>query len=75
MNEHDTVVLTRPLPDHGLQIGDVGAIVHIYGEQQAFEVEFVSGDGKTVAVVTLKPGDVRRLAESEILHARRISAS
>ena len=72
MNEHDCVVLTRSLPDHGLQVGDVGAIVHVYGEQQAFEVEFISGNGRTVAVVTLKPGEVRQLAESEILHARRI---
>jgi hypothetical protein len=74
MNEHDTVVLTRSLPDRGLQVGDVGAIVHIYGDQQGFEVEFVSGGGGTVAVVTLKPGDVRRLGESEILHVRRIPA-
>ena len=74
MNEHDTVVLTRSLPDHGLQIGDVGAIVHVYGDQEGFEVEFVSGAGDTVAVVTLKPDDVRRLGESEILHVRKIPA-
>jgi hypothetical protein len=74
MNEHDTVVLTRSLPDRGLQVGDVGAIVHIYEDQQGFEVEFVTGDGETVAVVTVKPGDVRRLDESEILHVRRIPA-
>jgi hypothetical protein len=74
MNEHDTVVLTRSLPDRGLQVGDVGAIVHVYGDQRGFEVEFVSGSGETVAVITLKPGDVRCLGESEILHVRRIPA-
>jgi cell envelope opacity-associated protein A len=74
MKEHDSVVLTQSFPDHGLQAGDVGAIVHVYGEGQAFEVEFVSGNGGTVAVVTLEPGDVRPLAESEILHVRRIPA-
>jgi len=74
MNEHDTVVLTRCLPDHGLQAGDVGAIVHVYGEQQGFEVEFVSGGGDTVAVVTVESGDVRPLADSEMLHVRKIPA-
>ena len=74
MNEHDTVVLARSLPEYGLQVGDVGAIVHVYGEQRAFEVEFVSGSGETVAVVTLESGAVRRLAEGEILHVRPIPA-
>ena len=74
MNEHDSVVLTRSLPDRGLEAGDMGAIVHVYGDRQAFEVEFVSGDGGTLAMVTLEPGDVRPMAESEILHARRIPA-
>jgi hypothetical protein len=74
VTEHDPVLLTRPLPDHGLLAGDVGAIVHVYPNEQAFEVEFVSGVGGTVAVVTLKPGDVRRFDESEILHVRRIPA-
>lgn len=72
MQEHDPVVLFRPLLGHGLQAGDVGAIVHVYPNQQGFEVEFVSGGGDTVALVTLKPGDVRPLDESEILHVRKI---
>jgi hypothetical protein len=74
MNEHDSVVLTKPLPECGLLAGDVGAIVHVYAHQQGFEVEFISGGGGTLAVVTLKPSDVRRLDQAEILHVRRISA-
>ena len=74
MNEHDSVVLVRSLPEHGLQAGDVGAVVHVYGEQQGYEVEFVAGDGGTLAVVTLDPSDVRPVAEGEILHVRRVSA-
>lgn len=74
MNEHDTVVLNRSLPEHGLQPGDVGAIVHVYENEQAFEVEFVSGDGATVAVATLLPAEIRPVAEREILHVRRVSA-
>lgn len=74
MNEHDAVVLARPLPECKLVAGDVGTIVHVYGDQQGFEVEFISGGGGTLAVVTLKPSDVRRLDQTEILHVRRVSA-
>lgn len=74
IKEHDSVVLSRQLPEHGLQTGDVGAVVFVHRNSEAYEVEFVAGDGKTVGVVTLKPEDIRRLDASEILHARRISA-
>ena len=74
IKEHDSVALSRSLPEHGLQIGDVGAVVFVHRNNEAYEVEFIAGDGKTVGVVTLKPEDIRRLDASEILHARRISA-
>lgn len=74
MHEHDVVVLTRPLGEHGLVAGDVGTVVHVYADRRACEVEFVRGDGETVAVATLLAADVRPLAESEILHVREIPA-
>ena len=74
MNEHDLVVLTRSLPESGLEIGDVGTIVHIYDDGKAFEVEFVSGDGTTLGVITLEANDVRSLGDGEILHVRRVAA-
>ena len=74
MNEHDTVVLTRSLPDHGLQAGDVGAIVHVYDDGEAFEVEFVDGSGSTLALVTVEPPDIRPVADTEILHVRNLPA-
>ncbi len=74
MNEHDMVVLTRPLTDHGLEAGDVGAIVHVYEGGQAFEVEFVAGGGTPLAVVTLEAKDIRVVDSSEILHVRRVAA-
>jgi hypothetical protein len=46
----------------------------VHRNNEAYEVEFIAGDGKTVGVVTLKPKDIRPLDASEILHARRISA-
>ena len=72
MTEHDAVVLTRSLPEHGLEGGDVGAIVHVYEAGKGFEVEFVAGSGATLAVVTLDAKDVRPVATGEILHVRSI---
>ena len=53
IKELDTVVLSRDLPDHGLKRADIGAVVHCYKSGEAFEVEFITGQGETVAVVTL----------------------
>ena len=74
IREHDTVVLRRDLPALGLKRGDVGAVVHLYGDEAAVEVEFVSGAGKTVGVETLELDDVRPLGSEEILHARALAA-
>jgi hypothetical protein len=74
MNEHDTVVLTRPLPDYGLEPGDIGAIVHVYQGGAAYEVEFVSGDGRTLALTTLPATDVRAVSAGEVLHVRKLVA-
>jgi hypothetical protein len=40
INEHDLVVLVRDLPEAGLTAGETGAVVHIYKQGEAFEVEF-----------------------------------
>jgi hypothetical protein len=70
IRELDLVVLTRDVPEHGLERGDVGAAVHVYGEGLRFEVEFVAADGRTVALLTLDPEDVRPMDGREILQAR-----
>ncbi|HEX9732516.1 MAG TPA: DUF4926 domain-containing protein [Thermoanaerobaculia bacterium] len=69
----DTVVLTHSMPDHGLEEGDVGAVVHIYGKDAAYEVEFVTAAGKTIAVVTVGQDDIRPMAATEILHVRELA--
>ncbi len=70
IRELDTVVLTKDLEIYGLKLGDVGAVVHCYADGKAFEVEFVTGEGKTIAVVTLTEGDIRPMRHEEILHVR-----
>jgi hypothetical protein len=73
--EHAVIVLTRDLPEHNLRAGDVGAVVHVYAEGKAYEVEFVTGAGETLAVETLRPGDIRPFGAGEILHTRSVTAA
>ena len=75
IREHDRVVLKTPVPAEGLEAGDVGAVVHVYRDGQAYEVEFVTLDGRTAAVVTLGADQVRPVHEREITHARELSVA
>ncbi len=58
MREPDSIVLVRDLPEHGLEAGDVGTVVRVYGKGEGYEVEFVGGEGETVVVITLGREDI-----------------
>jgi hypothetical protein len=73
INELDPVVLTRNLPEHGLQAGDVGCVVMIHGASTGYEVEFVTLAGETVSVVTVPAEAVRPVRAKEIAHARGVA--
>lgn len=73
IKELDAVVLTHDIDAHGLKEGDIGAVVHCYSDGKAFEVEFVTAEGKTVAVLTLSLDDIRLMSNREILHVREIA--
>ena len=75
IGELDTIVLTHDVKEHGLERGDVGAVVHCYPHGNAFEVEFVMGEGNTAAVLTLTSTDIRPMGKGEILHAREFTAA
>jgi hypothetical protein len=70
IQELDIVVLTHDIKEYGLKQGDVGTVVHRYWEGEAFEVEFVTVEGKTVTLLTLTQVDVRPMGGGEILHVR-----
>ena len=74
IRELDQVVLTADLPTEGLVVGDVGTVVLIYREGQAYEVEFMTLEGKTLAVVTLEASQVRPVGQREIVHARELAS-
>jgi hypothetical protein len=70
VKELDTVVLAKGLKEFNLKRGDVGAVVHLYADGKAFEVEFVTGEGETIAVATLSASDIRPMRRADILHVR-----
>ena len=69
--EHAMIVLNADRPSDGLRAGDVGAVVHVYGDGNAYEVEFVDGNGSTIALLTLSADEVRPIESGELLHTRR----
>lgn len=70
IREHDRVVLTADVSEEGLKAGDVGTVVHVHRQGEAYEVEFMTLDGETVAVTTLRASEVRPVSRREITHAR-----
>lgn len=71
---HETVVLKQDLPDHDLKHGDLGAVVMVYAPD-AYEVEFVSADGNTRALLTLKASEIRSVAATDAIAVRPLNRS
>lgn len=74
IEELSMVVLVRDIEACGLTCGDVGTVVHVYHDGAAFEVEFMTGSGDTIAVLTIAAEDLRPLQAQEILHVRKLAA-
>ncbi len=70
IKELEVVVLTEPVPEHALEKGDVGTVVHVFRNGEAYEVEFVTLKGATAALATLKPSQFRPVGKQDILHVR-----
>lgn len=67
----ETVVLTKDLKKYGLKRGDLGAIVEIYGSHN-YEVEFVTADGHTQALVSLDERDLRPVKSKDMVSVRSL---
>ena len=75
IHEHAAVILTEDIASAGLQAGDVGVVVHVHQQGAAYEVEFMTLDGGTLAVETLEARQVREASRLDIPHVReRIAA-
>lgn len=74
LKEHERVILLASLPDEGLEVGDVGTVVHVYQDGQAYEVEFVALDGHTTAVATVESQNLRPVTRRDMTHTREIQS-
>ena len=54
----------------GLQAGDVGSIVYMQGNGEAFEVEFLESGGYTVALATVWASQARLATSKDIANYR-----
>ncbi len=70
IRELDMVILTHDIDKYNLKQGDIGAVVYCYEDDTAFEVEFVTANNKTIALLTLNRIDIRPISSRDILHAR-----
>lgn len=68
--EHASIVLTVDIPEAGLQVGDVGVVVHVHTNGEVFEVEFMTLDGGTMTVQTLEARQIRAAGNLDIPHVR-----
>ena len=73
IKEHDRIVLKQSVPSEGLEAGDVGTVVHVHRQGEAFEVEFVTLSGQTIGVVTLRVDQVRPVNQRDVAHTREMS--
>ena len=61
LEEYDQIVLTADVTGDGgqeLKPGDVGVIIHVHPDMEAFVAEFPSLDGDTIAIATVLPSQV-----------------
>ncbi len=72
LTDLDLLVLTVDLPSQGLRAGDVGTVVHVYRDGQAYEAEFTALDGTTVAVTTVEAAQVRPVTGRDLAHSRSV---
>lgn len=73
IKEFDRVALTVDLPEYGLEVGDVGVVVLIHGEDEGYELEIFAADGHTLNVISVTATQVRPVNRRDVLHVRAIA--
>ena len=66
IKEFDTVALTEDLPGTSLYAGAKGVVVMVYNDREAYEVEFFSSAGKTIAVETIEAYKLHQINHNEL---------
>jgi len=73
--ELEVVKLTHDLKEHKLKRGDIGTVVLVYEKGKAYEVEFMSEGGKTLALLTLTPNEISPIKDDDIPHMRSFNSA
>ena len=71
--EYEQIVLTADVVgDEGeeLKPGDVGAILYLHPNDEAFVVEFISLDGETAVIATVRASQARAVTSTDFTHSR-----
>lgn len=72
INLFEEAVLLVDLPDQNLEKGDVGVVVEIHQNHEGYEVEFMTKEGRTIAVETLMANQVRAIGKQDVWHVREL---
>lgn len=51
----DAVALTEDIPEHKLYRGQVGTVVEVFNDGEAFEIEFADLNGRTYEMLAVEP--------------------
>ena len=70
------VILTQDILDHALLTGDIGTIVEHHPATseylEGYEVECFTGNGETIAVVSVAATGLRQSTNQDIMHVRQL---
>jgi len=75
IKEHEDAILETNLPEYGLIKGDIGTVVDVYKGGEGYAVEFMTLNGETIAVVTLRADQIRSVNKHDMPNARVMSVS
>jgi len=73
IDELEIVALTRALPEHSLEAGDVGTIVMVHEKADGYTVEFMDFKGNTIAIADVPADAVRPVRKREVAHVREVA--
>ena len=62
----DVVALTQDVPEHNLKRGEVGTVVEILSNGEAYEVEFINANGQMCKCVSFLASQLRVIPHEQI---------
>ena len=68
LEEYDMVELKSPLASSPIPSGTRGTVLMVFREPRvAYEVEFVSGSGKSLGTCTVEPGQIEKWRQPVVI--------